>query len=103
NHARAVQSHATPMAEVDHWDDADAPDAERAYDVDLLARHLDQWVAEMPERRREAFLLSRMQGLSHEEIATVMDLTPRTVNTHIVLALKYLRQRLQTLEEVSPL
>ena len=52
----------------------------------------------MPERRREAFRLSRYEGLSHEEIAPVMGLTPKTVNNHVVLALQHLRTRLRTYE-----
>ena len=52
NHTRAVQSHATPVAEVDHWDDVDAPDAERAYDADLLARHLDRHRTRLQRLRR---------------------------------------------------
>ena len=43
-------------------------------------------------------MLSRYEGLSHSEIAQVMGLTPRTVNTHIVLALKDLRKRLGALQ-----
>ena len=68
----------------------------------LYARDLDvqirAWVDEMPERRREAFRLSRYEGLSHEEIARVMGLTPKTVNNHVVLALQHLRARLRTYE-----
>ena len=52
------------------------------------------WIDELPPRRREAFRLSRFDGLSHDEIARVMALTPKTVNNHIVLALQTLRERL---------
>ena len=73
-------------------------EAEAAADAQMLALQLKRWVAAMPDRRREAFMLSRYAGLSHDEIATVMNLTPRTVNTHIVLALQYLRTCLRTVE-----
>lgn len=56
-----------------------------------LRRHLDAWIAELPERQREALTLSRFDGLSHDEIADVMEVSPRTVNNHLVKALKYLR------------
>jgi RNA polymerase sigma-70 factor (family 1) len=80
--------------------DADSPsvgfdnmDDERL-DADRLQAQLDVWISEMPERRREAFMLSRYERLSHEEIAALMDLAPKTVNNHIVLALQHLRKRL---------
>lgn len=56
-----------------------------------LRRHLEAWIADLPERQREALTLSRFDGLSHDEIADVMEVSPRTVNNHLVKALKYLR------------
>ncbi len=56
-----------------------------------LRRRLEAWIAELPERQREALTLSRFEGMSHDEIADVMDISPRTVNNHLVKALKYLR------------
>lgn len=56
-----------------------------------FGRHLDAWISALPERQREALRLSRFEGLSHEEIADVMDISPRTVNNHLVKALKHLR------------
>ncbi|MDX1531391.1 MAG: sigma factor-like helix-turn-helix DNA-binding protein, partial [Rhodothermales bacterium] len=44
-----------------------------------------------------AFTLSRFHGLSHAEIAEVMGLSVRTVDTHIVHALRDLRLRLDAL------
>lgn len=58
-----------------------------------LRRRLDGWIAELPERQREALTLSRFDGLSHDEIADVMEISARTVNNHLVRALQYLRDR----------
>lgn len=71
-------------------------------DADELSAYLQRWMSNLPARRREAFMLSRLQGLSHDEIAEVMGLTTHTVNSHIVLALKDLRVHLDRLES-SPL
>lgn len=57
------------------------------------AETLRAWVEELPARQREALLLSRFEGLSHQEIADVMDLSTRTVNNHLVRALRSLRER----------
>ena len=58
-----------------------------------LPEVLTQWIEELPNRQREAFKLSRFEGLDHEEVAEVMDISPNTVNNHIVAALKTLRDR----------
>ena len=59
-----------------------------------LAQRIQGWMEELPPRQREALSLSRFQGLSHEEIAQVMELSPRTVNNHLVRALRTLKDRI---------
>ena len=68
------------------------PDAGAQMDADRLAADLRLWIDELPDRQREALTLSRFEGLSHDAIAEVMDISPRTVNNHIVEALKKLRR-----------
>jgi len=72
------------------------PDAQA--DADQLEDRLWRWIGELTERQREALVLSRFDGLSHEEVGEVMDISPRTVNNHIVRALKHLRGRLNDYE-----
>lgn len=71
---------------------------DRAMDAHLLKRKLREWIDALPDRQKEALLLSRYEGLSHDEIARVMDVSPRTVNNHVVKALKYIRNQLHALE-----
>ncbi|NBC65496.1 MAG: RNA polymerase sigma-70 factor [Bacteroidetes bacterium] len=59
--------------------------------ADELSEKFGEWIEQLPERQQEAFELSRFEGLNHEEIASVMDVSPKTVNNHIVAALKQLR------------
>ncbi len=59
-----------------------------------LKHQLSKWIELLPRRQREAFKLSRFEGLDHHEIAGVLDCAPRTVNNHIVNALKVLRKHL---------
>jgi len=59
-----------------------------------LERRLAGWVEELPERQREALSLTRFQGLDHAETAETMGCSPRTVNNHLVRALRALRERL---------
>lgn len=72
------------------------PDAQ--VDANLLEANLAQWIEELPDRQREALSLSRFEGLSHDDVADVMDISPRTVNNHIVRALKTLRERIRAFE-----
>lgn len=69
-----------------------SPDDE--LDYQMRKQLLYGFISELPKRRREAFTLSRFEGLTHEEIADIMGLTARTVNTHITLALRDLRGRM---------
>lgn len=59
-----------------------------AADLKLL---IDLTVEEMPLQRREVFRLSRYVGLSNDEIAIKMGIQKKTVENHINLALKELR------------
>lgn len=59
-----------------------------------LRRRLSEWIDDLPPRRREAFVLSRYHGLSHKEIANVMDVSKRTADTHVMHALQDLRRHL---------
>jgi len=67
-------------------------------DVSELETHLSRWIADLPPRRAEAFMLSRYHDLSHAEIARIMNLSERTVNTHVRHALQDLRERLRTFQ-----
>lgn len=82
-----------------HAEDGRAP--ERALDGTSLDARLQLWLRELPERQREALTLSRFHGLSHREVAEAMEVSPRTVNNHIVRALEHLRRRLQQYQSTA--
>lgn len=56
-----------------------------------LSNLLREWIDSLPERQKEAFKLSRFEGLNHQEIADIMEISAKTVNNHIVAALHQLR------------
>jgi len=74
--------------------------ADQQLEASELADRLQQFIAELPPRQREALRLSRFDGLSHQEIADVMGCAPRTVNNHLVRALEQLRTRLSSIGTV---
>src|SRR5690606_33799622 len=51
-------------------------------------------VAELSPRRREAFTLVHLQGLTYVEVAEIMEVSPRTVANHLMAALADLRASL---------
>ena len=63
----------------------------------LAAQQMDAFfktcIKELPPRQAEAFILSRFHDLTHREIGVIMGLSKRTVDTHIVYALRHLRAR----------
>jgi RNA polymerase sigma-70 factor (ECF subfamily) len=62
-------------------------------ETDML---IQQTIAGLPEKCREAFVLSRYEYLNHEEIAQRMDISVNTVRAHIYHALEVIRERLKT-------
>lgn len=60
-----------------------------------LAGVVPQVVEQMPVRCREVFTLSRHRGLTYAEIAEVLGISVKTVETHMTRALHVLRARLQ--------
>lgn len=72
----------------------DPPTAEGAHSrterLDL-SRALDRAIADLPERCRQVFTMSREQGLTHAEIARVLGLSVKTVESHVWRAMTALR------------
>lgn len=60
-----------------------------------IAEKIDKAVNSMPERRLEIFKLSREEGLKYKEIAERLDISVKTVEAQMGLALKYLRVTLR--------
>lgn len=59
-----------------------------------LAERIEAAIAELPDRRREIFLLNREKGLKYREIADMLGLSVKTVETQMGHALKTLRDKL---------
>lgn len=60
-----------------------------------LETRYEQAVSALPARRQEIFILARVHGLSYQEIAEVMRISPQTVANQMSAALAYLRRALQ--------
>lgn len=59
---------------------------------EIAEEKLQQFLSEIPMRRREIFLLSRFEGLTYKQIAEKLDITENTVDSQIRNALAFLRK-----------
>ncbi|WP_188315887.1 RNA polymerase sigma factor [Chitinophaga agrisoli] len=68
-------------------------------DDDLIGKQLElllnQGIAQLPARQKLMYVLTRNQGLSHDEIAGKLGITQKTVSNTTTLALQNLRKYLQ--------
>lgn len=53
-------------------------------------------IQQMPPRRREIFLKSKLEGKSSKEIATELNISAGTVDNHVSEALRFIRGRMST-------
>jgi RNA polymerase sigma-70 factor (ECF subfamily) len=59
-----------------------------------LKHKLAEALEEMPPMRRKVFEMSRFNGMTYQQIANELSLSPRTVEAHIFQAVKQLKQNL---------
>lgn len=69
---------------------------EEQYDLRELQQQLNQTVAQLPERCKLIYELSREKGFSHKEIAQTLDIAEKTVENQLTKALKHLRTSLKS-------
>lgn len=67
-----------------------APSPEDYLLVREAVETLDQWLGGLPAKVRQAFLLRRLDGLKHTEIATAMGISVATVERYLKQALVHL-------------
>ncbi len=51
----------------------------------------------LPKKQKEVFKMLKIEGLTYEEIADVLKISPNTVSNHFSAAVKFIRQRLLSL------
>ena len=73
----------------------DRPDAARVIEDRSEINLLKRAIAELPERRRRVLMLSRIEGMPNREIATLLGVTVRTVETDLKQAVEHCADRLK--------
>ncbi|MES2110412.1 MAG: sigma-70 family RNA polymerase sigma factor [Bacteroidota bacterium] len=70
-------------------------DASNKLKLGEAERHLDMALNKLPEKCRAIFHLSRFEHLKYQEIANQLEISIKTVETHMVKALRILRKEMQ--------
>lgn len=87
---KIAQSHLSRITQI-----ASGNYTEQMVDLSQLEEMYSVGVADLPERCREVFQLSRNEYLSTQEIAVRLCISPKTVENQMTKALKHLRTVLQ--------
>lgn len=66
-----------------------------------LKEKIDYVINELPDRQKEIFILSRLNGLSHKEIAEKLAIQTKTVEYHIARATAFLKDKLKKYDLVT--
>jgi RNA polymerase sigma-70 factor (ECF subfamily) len=75
---------------------SDYDDPQKSQELNELKDEINRIVNEqLPEKCREIFVLSRIEGLANQEIAAILDLSRRTVENQLYRALKILKKHLK--------
>jgi RNA polymerase sigma-70 factor (ECF subfamily) len=63
--------------------------------ADELQSEIDKTVGSLPEQRQKVFIMSRTHGLKNKEISSLLDLSEKTVESHLTKALRTIRTTLE--------
>ncbi|PSQ73528.1 MAG: RNA polymerase sigma-70 factor [Bacteroidetes bacterium QH_9_64_21] len=96
NHIRRSETEDEFQDHVRHTsNESDQRTAIDTFHMKELSEDVNEAIADLPDRRRMAFLLHRRHGFTYKEIAQIMEISPKTVENQIGRALKSLRSQLE--------
>ena len=63
-------------------------------DIEKLMMNVNREIDKLPEKCKRVFILNKKEGLTHNEIAEYLQISTKTVESHITRAFKILNQKL---------
>lgn len=90
NHIRKSKVDYNDLPDNDIYLDTD-PGIVETIAVKEIQEKINYLIDQLPTKCRQVFIMSRNYELSHKEIAELLDITPKTVENQISIALKFLR------------
>jgi len=76
--------------------DQEFSDNSLADDYETILRQIYKIIDQMPERRREIFTKSKLEGKSSKEVAVELNISSGTVDNQVSEALSFIRAKLKT-------
>jgi RNA polymerase sigma-70 factor (ECF subfamily) len=83
-------------------DTVNSPFEDKLEEAELNAR-LNRAISELPEKCREVFLLCRFEGLKYGQVAEKLNISVKTVEMQMGIALKKIRDKLSDLQVIKVL
>lgn len=81
------------LNQLPHVADRQTQNTEEAIAYSELNHFADETIRRLPKQQQAVYMMSREQGLSYEEIADQLQISPNTVRNHMVSALKSIKLR----------
>lgn len=99
NHALSILRKTNPVADITEFQDylTDSIPVDNTLTMHEINRIVAKNVERLPRKCQQIFLLSREEQLPHKEIAARLNITVKTVENQIAIALKRIRNSLQNL------
>jgi RNA polymerase sigma-70 factor (family 1) len=94
DHLRRVARETSLIAVIKQQLHACSNEVEDRFDAADLGRLIEEALQELSLQKREVFRLRNSEGLNHDEIARVMQLSRSTVKNHLSQTLQHLRRHL---------
>lgn len=66
-------------------------------EADEMKRRIHQAISKLPAKCRLIFVMNRIEGMSHKEIAKQLDISTKTIENQMTKALKYLRTQIYSI------
>lgn len=99
-HRRSVLRQTEPLDALDHQEHHFSPSPQASIVTGQRLDMVQRALTELPELCRECFMLRKLEGLSHAEIAERLGISHSLVEKHIVNAMKHCRVRMRQWEGV---
>lgn len=75
---------------------------EETDDYSFFLPHLQKAIEKLPEKCRQIFILNKMEGLTQKEIAEYLEISAKTVENQIAIAVSKLREELKPYLHLLP-
>ncbi|HZL11245.1 MAG TPA: RNA polymerase sigma-70 factor [Prolixibacteraceae bacterium] len=91
------KEHKTILTSIENSDTAvsEDPNSQHLMENNELRAIIDSAIGKLPEKSRQIYQLAWEENLSHKEIAEQLGITPKTVENHVGIALRKLRESLK--------